>query len=267
MKKKLLSFTLALIMALSVSFTATANEALSITIDGKPVSTDVSPFIDANGRTMVPVRFISEALAATVDWNPDTRTVTVTKGPTVIKLVIDSRTITVGGTAATMDTSAIIRDGRTFVPVRYIAEALGLKVGWSQATRTVVLTADNWIDVNGRVKIPPSWTYDVDDNEEGMITIVITGKGAGGSIKMIVGYIIAGSFETALEESLSTKAFVFDNGIEGLMLEFPNSIAWVYKDSWWDGILLYHEGNRSVYTDNESIITAVAATLKPENGQ
>ena len=120
--------------------TAASADKLKIRLDGKEVVTDVSPFIDANGRTMVPVRFISEALAAKVDWDDNTRTVIVTKGSTVIKLVIGSRQIIINGTAATMDTAAIIRDGRTFVPVRFIAEALGLTVGWDGASRTVILT-------------------------------------------------------------------------------------------------------------------------------
>ena len=144
MKMKLLSFTLATTIVLGMfGSITTASETLSIMVDGKAVTTDVAPFVDANNRTMVPVRFISEALSATVDWDTNSRTVTVTKGSTVIKLVINSQTITTNGVAATMDTAAIIRDGRTFVPVRYIAEALGLNVGWDGATKTVLLTTNS----------------------------------------------------------------------------------------------------------------------------
>ena len=141
MKKRLLSFLLSLIMVFSMlSVTVLAAAALSVSIDGKAVATDVAPFIDANSRTMVPVRFITEALEAAVAWNEVTQTVTVTKGADTIIVVIDSQTLTVNGAAVGMDTAAMIKDGRTFVPVRYIAEALGLNVGWNSATQTVLLT-------------------------------------------------------------------------------------------------------------------------------
>ena len=113
---------------------------ISILCDGIPVTAEVPPFIDANGRTMVPVRFVSEALGANVGWEPATRTVTITKTTTIIILQINSRLITSNGVHTTMDTTAIIKDSRTFVPVRYIAEALGLDVDWDGVTRTVILT-------------------------------------------------------------------------------------------------------------------------------
>jgi len=141
MIKRILSFSLVLVMALGMfCFTTLAADTISITLNGKTIPTDTPPFIDPNNRTMVPVRFISEALGANVAWDANTRTVTVTKGSTVIKLQIDSRQITTNGVAATMDTAAIIVDGRTFVPVRYISEALGLTVGWDAGAKTVVLT-------------------------------------------------------------------------------------------------------------------------------
>ena len=140
--KKTISVALALITALGIfSFTALAADTISIKLDGKTVTAEVPPFTDANGRTMVPVRLISEALGANVGWEGNTRTVTVTRGPTVIELQIDSPRITTNGATAAMDTAAVIKDDRTFVPVRYIAEALGLNVGWDAASKTVVLTS------------------------------------------------------------------------------------------------------------------------------
>ena len=126
--------------------TADSADNLTISLDGTKVTTDVAPFIDANSRTMVPVRFISEALDAEVEWNGNTRLVTVTKGATIINLTIGSNQIITNGKADTMDTAAIIVDGRTFVPVRFIAEALGLAVGWDGATQTVILTSAGSMD-------------------------------------------------------------------------------------------------------------------------
>ena len=141
MKRGTVIIALALVLAIGIcNFAAYAETAMTITLNGKPVATDVAPFIDSNSRTMVPVRFVSEALEAKVGWDGNTRLVTVTKGPIEIKLTIGSNIITVNGKATTMDTAAITKDNRTFVPVRYIAEALGLKVGWDGVTRTVILT-------------------------------------------------------------------------------------------------------------------------------
>ena len=141
--RKMVAFTIALtlIMVMGMTgFAASAAGALAIKLDGAAVATDVAPYIDANDRTMVPVRFISEAFGAEVEWLDSIRTVTVTKDDTFIQLVIDSRIITTNGVDAMMDTAAVLTDGRTFVPVRYIAEALGLGVAWDGDTNTVLLT-------------------------------------------------------------------------------------------------------------------------------
>ena len=149
------------------------DDDLSIYIDGVRVASDVTPFIDSNGRTMVPVKFISEALGANVGWNSATRLVTITKDQTVIKLTIDSSQIIVNDLTKTMDTAAIITDGRTFVPVKYISEALGLNVGWDPATRTVVLTSTGTAASNSTpvgvsetdTKLTGLWEYTKDEPE------------------------------------------------------------------------------------------------------
>ena len=271
MKAKALSFAIALVMAIGcIGLAAAASQALTIRLDGRAIASDVAPYIDENSRTMVPVRFISEAFDAGVEWFDSTRTVIVTKGATVIRLIIGSRTITTNGADSTMDTAATLKDGRTFVPVRFIAEALGLGVGWDGTTNTVILTSgdatkpptSDWVSVNGMVRIPPTWEYRMDD--EGLDNAYIAGEGVGGSINIEVGYInAASSLEMTLEDSMSSKEFTFDSGSVGLMIEFPKSIAWIYADSWWNGMMLYHDGDRSLFTDNEALITGIAATLAP----
>jgi len=152
--KRLAPVLLAALLALTAAIPLTAQAAqsggtvapaISIMLDGQSVATDVSAYIDANSRTMVPVRFISEALYAIVNWDGDTQTATITSASgKVITITIGSSTlnITENGvkSAVEMDTAAVIRDGRTFVPLRFIAEALGLTVGWDGATNTVILT-------------------------------------------------------------------------------------------------------------------------------
>jgi len=112
---------------------------VKVVIDGKPVVFDVKPVIN-DGRTLVPLRAIFEALGATVDWEPHTRTVISQKGSTEISLQVGSTQLYVNGVAKTLDVPAKIIDGRTLVPVRAISEAFGCGVDWVAATKTVVIT-------------------------------------------------------------------------------------------------------------------------------
>ncbi|MDH4619948.1 copper amine oxidase N-terminal domain-containing protein [Brevibacillus sp. AY1] len=95
------------------------------------------PFIDKQGRTQVPVRFVSEALGQKVDWDGSTQTVTIGGK---IKLRVNSSVVEVGGGKTVhMDTVARLQNGRTFVPVRFVSEALGQKVEWDAPAMTVLI--------------------------------------------------------------------------------------------------------------------------------
>ena len=84
-----------------------------------------------NNRTLVPVRIISEVLGAKVDWDGNKRTVTVTGAGTFIILTIDSSQAAVNGQKVTLDAPATIFSDKTYVPLRFIAEALNAQVGYT----------------------------------------------------------------------------------------------------------------------------------------
>lgn len=88
---------------------------------------DAAPYV-AKDRTFVPFRALGEALGAEVEWDNDARTVTYTLGKTEIVMTIDSTTYTVNGVEQTMDVAPEITNDRTYVPVRFVGEALGFKV-------------------------------------------------------------------------------------------------------------------------------------------
>jgi hypothetical protein len=94
-------------------------------------NTEVVPYVSEEGRTLVPIRFISEALGADVDWDEATKTVTVSKDDTKIEMVIGNTAYTVNGTEKTMETAPVIDKDRTMIPLRAAAEALGQKVYWN----------------------------------------------------------------------------------------------------------------------------------------
>ncbi|SDC27467.1 Copper amine oxidase N-terminal domain-containing protein [Paenibacillus sp. UNCCL117] len=97
------------------------------TVDDKYFKLEVAPF-SQEGRTMVPVRFVSEAFGAKVDWDNTDRRVTITKGSEKIELVIDAKQAAVNGKAVLLDSPAIVKNDITLVPVRFVSESLGMKV-------------------------------------------------------------------------------------------------------------------------------------------
>jgi len=109
-------------------------------VNGLTKVMDVAPYIK-NDRTYVPYRYLALALGVAEDdivWDAAAQKVTVTKGENTVEAVIGSTTLTVNGSAVTMDVAPEISNSRTMLPARFLAEALGATVGWDPATRTVV---------------------------------------------------------------------------------------------------------------------------------
>lgn len=111
----------------------------------------ITPYIQADetgsGRTMVPVRFVAEELGASVDWDNDTKTVTITLDGSVVVMTVGSTAYTVNGAENAMDAAAEIKEygdgsgsGRTMVPLRFVSEALGKSVFWDQENKLVIIT-------------------------------------------------------------------------------------------------------------------------------
>lgn len=95
-----------------------------------------------NNRTYVPIRFIAEKMGANVDWDNQTQTVTIKKDSKTIKMTIGSANYTVDGQTFTTDATAELKDSRTRVPIRFIADALGYQVEWD-SVHNMVIIGDN----------------------------------------------------------------------------------------------------------------------------
>ncbi len=140
MKKIVLFITVSVIMLMAFTTTSFAQLPLRVVVNGNRVNfPDAEPFIDDNGRTQVPVRFVSEALGAEVGWEGSTKTVTISQGDKEIKIVIGKKEYTINGEKNLMDTEALLKEDRTFVPVRFVSEGLGARVDWDPAVRTVYI--------------------------------------------------------------------------------------------------------------------------------
>ncbi len=135
-------FVSLLLLLLCASHTVFAEETpdIKIYLEDKLLISDAAPFIE-NDRTMVPVRMIAENMGYDVLWNPTNRMVTVLSLRQRIILTIDDHIAQVGKTKVEMDTAAMIRNDRTYVPIRFIAENFGFQVDWDGDTRTVLITA------------------------------------------------------------------------------------------------------------------------------
>ena len=144
MKKRIilwiaLTMLLSLGAILSVS-AAEASDTIHVVINGNEVAFPANlgkPYVDENWRTQVPVRGAMEAYGAYVDWDADAHTAIVQYRSVGVRLPIGQNYLISNGQIRSMDTKALIRNDRTYLPIRYVVEALGGSVTWDQSTLTV----------------------------------------------------------------------------------------------------------------------------------
>lgn len=111
----------------------------SVISDTAKFKFDTPPVIKG-GRTLIPVRAITEGLGAELSYNQETKVVTITKGDTVIELTLGSTTAIVNGEEVQLDTNASIVNNRTYVPLRFVMETFKLNVEWDKDTETIEIT-------------------------------------------------------------------------------------------------------------------------------
>ncbi|CAH0122567.1 hypothetical protein PAE9249_05139 [Paenibacillus sp. CECT 9249] len=112
---------------------------IEVLIDGRKISfPDARPFADANKRVLIPIRFIAEGLGAKVDWvGGGAQTVKISLGDKFIQLTVGHAKALVNNAEKTFDTKAITKSDRTFVPLRFVSEALGQPVEWDSVSSWV----------------------------------------------------------------------------------------------------------------------------------
>ena len=118
-------------------------EILSITIDGEiiDIPEEYGAMIMYNNRTMVPVRFVSEFLNFGVDWIEVDQIVVFRNADYAVMFQIGQYglILPMSNQRVTMDAPAMIYNNRSYIPVRFFAEAIGMTVEWDEYTRTVYL--------------------------------------------------------------------------------------------------------------------------------
>lgn len=115
---------------------------VSVIVKGEAVAwTDAEPFIDENGRAMVPLAAAAAAMGLDAGWDPESREAAFSGGGRTIWFPVDSAAARRSdGKTLRMDTAAVIRNDRIYAPVRYLAEYFGYKVDWDAAARSVTIS-------------------------------------------------------------------------------------------------------------------------------
>lgn len=165
--KKFVSTVVLLVLVFSMSSVTFATKRITVMVGGGKINTDVAPII-VDGRTMLPVRAVFEAIGAEVEYINEERKVIATKQDTTVTFVIDSNVMTINGEEKTIDVPAMIKNDRTLVPLRACAEAFQLDVDWNNNTRTVFVKIPvnvplETISADGEIIV--KYTYDSNGNE------------------------------------------------------------------------------------------------------
>ncbi|MDO5725071.1 MAG: copper amine oxidase N-terminal domain-containing protein [Tissierellia bacterium] len=140
--KKIILVLLASIMVLLPIFAKAETEAkVTVYVEGKllePVGNEKIAILK-DSRTFVPLRAVSEALDYDVEYKAEDKSITISEDDTELIMHVGNKEYTINGEKKTMDVKPFIEDDRTYVPIRFIAEALGEEVGWDQQNRIVTI--------------------------------------------------------------------------------------------------------------------------------
>ncbi len=168
MKTKQALILVVVSVILFCALTVCATDDIKLNINGKDVLLDVPPVM-VNDRVLIPVRVLFETVGGNVEWFPDTQRVVIEFEDKKIILAIGRDTAFVSGEEIPLDVPAQIISDRTLIPVRFVAENLGMDVDWDQETQTVLVKN---IIINSYTLSEASVSF-TDDN----ILIKLTGVG------------------------------------------------------------------------------------------
>jgi N-acetylmuramoyl-L-alanine amidase len=229
MMKKIVFSVLSLLLVLSfmlpqVSQAATTGSNIPLYLNGNILTPEVSPILVGN-TTMVPIRIISENLGAKVTWTQAESKVTIQKGLNQIILWIKKNEALVNAKKYPLEEAPQLIAGNTLVPVRLIAENLGLDVKWDNTTRSVHLlkTADG--STPSTVQPPPVVPVDPNPNHyPELSSIVLSGNQlqvqASGPISSKVFYI-AGPDRLVMDIPASTFSSTVPKPLPNTNVEIP----------------------------------------------
>lgn len=135
-----------LVNALVVQYSSSAQAAskMSITYNGQLIE-GADPIVE-QGRTLIPFSLLLRAMDIPYQWNQASKTLVIESAGTKVTLKLGQKTVDVNGVKVKLDTAPVAIQGRTYVPVRFIADQFGVKIDYDQRSNTVKLTTrEDWI--------------------------------------------------------------------------------------------------------------------------
>lgn len=130
--------------------TVLANDSeISVIVDEEIMFFDVQPTLE-EGRVLIPLRAVSEAFHARVDWDNTEQLITIYSINHTIEVTVGKSMARVDGHPVVLDVSAKVVNGRTLVPLRFISEIMGMSVDWDNKTNTVKVKSKYIIDESER---------------------------------------------------------------------------------------------------------------------
>ena len=181
---KKIALLLAIIFSLSIipTIVGAVDIPLRVVVNGSKITfPDAQPFIDSNSRTQIPVSFIVKELGASVTWSAKEKKAVFSKGSNKMTIYIGKKEYDLNGKKMQMDTAAILKDNRTFVPVKYVAEAFNATVTWEGDIKTVYVdikkpTSGERNIAGFKVAQETGWlgVYDVPEDDRIDMAIVIS---------------------------------------------------------------------------------------------
>jgi len=139
--KRILLILIIAVLAFPIPAAYGADE-VTVMVNGKSVVSDV-PAVNVSGNIMLPFRAIFHSLGVSdsaIKWNQNSRSIEVRNGNTYLFLVIGNAGALVNEKLLTLNAAPYIENGRTYVPIRFVSEALGADVKWNGTTKTVTIT-------------------------------------------------------------------------------------------------------------------------------
>lgn len=114
---------------------------IKIAVGGQVLGFDIAPFA-LGGRTLAQLRPVAEAMGATVEWHNESQMVTITRGARTARCQVGSEVGVVNGSGYLLDEPPVFVGQHVVVPVRFLAEALGVRVDWNESEQLVKLTRE-----------------------------------------------------------------------------------------------------------------------------
>lgn len=153
-------FILSILLIMNLSILSYGEKAIHIIVNEKPIDLkDAAAFVDPNGSTLVPIRFVADNLGARTFWDDKTQIATITKKQKKIEIRILEKKILIDGTVFETKSHGMIRDARTYVPLRLIAEGFDADVNYDHKSKTVnIITNDITLPTPPEKEVPKTPT-------------------------------------------------------------------------------------------------------------